>query len=318
MKEESLEARLLKSDAYKTLSQELTVHNHFQKRKWLVVNSCFYDDPKEKKIREIDIVATMGVGLKKKHGVTRVHAVAECKSMAGFHVIANDWCDTSNEEQCTISWFGSNKENREFLLHTLIDCDVPSESITYLMSKFDLWFPPYQPRSISHLEFEPYGEWSGCSGFKETNIGSEKDLDNSVIWRASQSLKSATTSFTNMHNEMQRHEFLTTFRAISKNEYPKNHSRLTKYFNEMVNLLDFYHPFIVTDAKLWISNGKGLKETGVLRLYEREIMDEISWWFDVVSYRNIEKYITGLCTHYESLARTKKWKDLCRNGWEGF
>lgn len=204
MIDEPLKSKLLKSDAFKSLSQEMIVQTQFQKTKWPVVNSCYYQDQKENKIREIDIVATTGMGLRRKYGVTRIHAVAECKSMSGFHVIANQWLDLTtedrivNEDPISFSWFGNQKGNREFVVKAMTDCEVPPESVLQLMADFDLWFYPNQPKEIWRLVFGTYGNWAGCSGFKETNIGSDKNLDNSVIWRASQALKSAVNSFANM------------------------------------------------------------------------------------------------------------------------
>lgn len=248
----------------------------------------------------------MGVGKRRNYGVTRVHAVGECKSMTGFHVISSEWKSSYEDDQYTFSWFGGIKENRDYLAKILIECEIPPASINYLMQKFDLWFPPNQPKSIFELQFDPFGGWPGCSGFKETSIGSEKDLDNSVIWRASLALKSAVTSFINLHNEEHRYDYLTTFRGTPKRSFPQNHKDLVKHFNKYVNIVDIYHPFIVTDANLWISDEKGLRKTDVLRIYERQIMDEIGWWFDVVTYKYAKEYVDGLCTHYIGEARKRR------------
>jgi hypothetical protein len=303
-----LKQKILSSEYYKSLKMEELVTAAFLGQGWSAINGCFYNDLKENKVREIDCVATYGASQKEEYGVVRIHIVLECKTMAGYHVIANQSLYQSEFYNVLYSWFGSHIMDKKYIIEQIEMVDLPKVTIKKIGKEINEWLYPNEPFRITKMMIDQFGEFDCHSSFREANVGNVKELDNSVIWRASQSLKSAIIAFKHERNEDSRNDIHSLIERIPKNSFIRDDLRadVIRKIESRTNLVDIYHPIIVTDASLFVSKNDDLVETNTIRLSETGIMSSYGWWYDVVASSYIEKYIADLCGYYKKEIEKRK------------
>jgi hypothetical protein len=75
------------------------------------------------------------------------------------------------------------------------------------------------------------------------------------------------------------------------------------------NYAHIYHPIIVTDASLWITEDGNTVSPEWVR-FARSKYGNTSWWCDVVNSKYINEYARNLATHYDAWFRKLKCESV--------
>lgn len=141
------------------------------------------------------------------------------------------------------------------------------------------------------------------SAFRETNVGTEKDVDASVLWRALLTLDSAVAA-----------EKIDTIRA-QVDQIARKASAASLLQESMtdaaeedildcVGFVAVYHPIVVVESRLWMSVGGELKEIQNCRFFRRD-GDQPDRWYDVVTLSSFPAFVSELTSHYDAQLRKR-------------
>lgn len=312
---EDVKTRLLKSDAVTSLRAEQEVVSAFKRLDWwFVEHAPYYRDKVTGKPREIDVLARRSWakegGRDSRHA--NLHVLIEVKSLKGYHLVfapeADDYCQS--HAQC--GWVGDVKDR---LPAVLSEGRVTPKLISQLTSRFSELAYPGGTIVVGSLRVQPPQAQVYATAFRETNIGSDKELDNSVLWKAIQGLSSALDSY----RQRQEDNFLSNLSLTLSWAVPegKDVAGLVEHdFTSSVRSVTLYHPAVVVDARLWVSRGEELDEVEHARVYVPSPEKYPARWFDVVTRRSVGQWIDQLTAHYSSQLQHPQeviWKESAKD-----
>jgi hypothetical protein len=306
---ENIKHKLAKSNAVITLSIEEKIRELLEEFGWYAVHSSYYKDFETKKYRELDVVANKRWRKyinERQEIFLHLSLLIECKSMDGFHVVFSKARSRPLQFQGTdlCSWIGqiSDKE-RKLIIETLSDNHYKPKEISQSLFKFEEIAYPDNGCRVFDLLVNPYPEIFCATSFRETNIGTEKDIENSVIWRAMQVVYSVAKS-------LKTKDFNSFISSLSieamlaeANEYDRINS-LYSTIDAGTSNVSLFHPIVITNAELWINEEKGLERVDWCRLYQHNSRGEVERWCDIVNSSGIDGYFRGVTDHYNSEAES--------------
>jgi hypothetical protein len=188
-----LTERLAKSQAVQSLVSEQRVQGVLRELGWTTQQSYFYRDTVTNKVREMDVVATQFWKSRrvKRYRIARLHLLVEVKSATGFHVVFSDASKQTVERSPDALWLGlEDRATRLQIAKSLEVGGLDADEISSVMGELTSMAYPRGRASIFHMHANAPNAPLKSSAFRETNIGTDKDLDNSVLWRAVQTLES--------------------------------------------------------------------------------------------------------------------------------
>lgn len=277
--------KLLKSSSLKSLIIESKVYNQLDKLSWQTEQSPFFIDSSSKKMRELDVKARKH--FTKDSYSCDVDILVECKSLRNYHIIANS--PTQDNGHFDFIWPGNyiyNKVNK--LDKLLFKYNFNTEESIYIKEKLEEYCIPNSTYRWLDYKLSPF-KIPTFNTYRETNINTTKDIDNSVIWKCVLSLQSAILA----HEEL----LLTNIEDSILESIHQDTSKLKKIekiiesLKDRSNHLYFIHPVIVVESKLWEFTKKGeLKELKYFRFNIQKFF-EGSLWVDIVNFEHIEEYL---------------------------
>ena len=280
-----IKKKLLSSDSIKSLIIESTVFKSFEKKGWQTEHSPYFLDSNSKKLRELDVKA-------RRYFTTEgyscdVDILVECKSLNNYHIIANNKSSPKNDFD--FIWTGNYLDN-DFnkLDELLLKYNFTPEEIIYIKEKVHEYCVPNHTYRWIDYKLEPF-EIPTYNAYRETNINTTKDIDNSVIWKCIMSLQSAI----NAHEE-----FLLVNIDYSINEnVHQEFSRIKKIeflIKDLIsrsNHLYYIHPIIVVESKLWeFNDNQDLEELKYFRLNIQHFFAD-GFWVDIVNFEHLDEYL---------------------------
>lgn len=298
--------RLEQSSALLSLRMERRICRELQQLKCRVTQSLYYDDPETGKARELDVLAEQIWERKLRSGNQRafLQILAECKSISGFHLVFSGQTESDQPILPHQHWIGSEDESAT---QRLITQGIRPEIRKRLLELFAKTTYPNGFMRTLRLRIIPPDIGLTCSAFRETNIKGEKELDNSVVWRASRALQSSFESLKRNILEGDLEWISPTWiNGYSEKEW-FSHSLST--IERRSRFLWLFHPILIVDCPLWLDSESGLKPIHWcrLRLHGFRTVGE-DWWFDVVTLEHIFEYLKILTQHYSSNLRRSKAK----------
>jgi hypothetical protein len=309
--EDSLRELLTKSESFNSLRQEQEIHETFANIGWRSVHGAYYKDLQTGKTREIDVIA-MQVWerrLRNSEQIIRVKVLVEAKSMKGFHLIFSDsrGIGYSGAEHCL--WFGYDEILQRRLKDELLEHGLAADQVSAGVKKFSEIAFPRDTALVSRLLIEPSPATHSSSAFRETNIANAKELDNSVLWRAGQSLFSAVASL----KEEVRHYHVEWIPVAI--EYAREHdihpvAEIGLGLKRHLNMVDIFHAVVVVDAQLWMQKSFGIERVPWCRFMQPDALGTPQWWFDVVDYESFSTFSRELTAYYRSTLRKMRSKLL--------
>lgn len=300
--------RLHATPAVASLRQEQHIVRLLEGAGWQVTHGYYYRDVATDKYRELDVVAKhfwSKRGSRRRNQSLVVEILCEIKSIRDFHIVfAPTTGDGRYDVRTYAEWFGYHEKR---LAATLDDAGASADVIGRLLMYFRraCFARGDEVGRPARMFIGPPGAEFRASAFRETNIGTEKDLDNSVLWRATQAVFSAISST--------RESFLShRFGEIADSIAYARHSKLDVAVSMVETDIDMgaehvqvIHPVVVVDARMWASNGETLTEIDSCRFIRRSREYEASWC-DVVTTANAEGYFKALTGYYEREARKRR------------
>ena len=296
---DDIKDRLLASDAVTSLMAEQEVVAAFKRSEWWdVQHGGYYRDRETGKLRELDVWARRswsGPGIDS--NVADLELFIEVKSLRDYHIVLAP--QPGGQDTLTQrAWFGHYQDR---LGQFLVDSGVQQELAARMVDRLrELAYPkPKQEMTVSKLVVSPPKAPVYATAFRETNVGKEKELDQSVLWRAIQALTSAVESSRERRDAL----FLDALKgqinvALEDDEDPA--PAIERELARAVRYVTIFHPVVVVDARLWVSRGDRLEEIdhGRFTVDERDRFPRR--WFDIVTRRSFPDWITSLTEHYRS------------------
>lgn len=300
-----LEKKLLSSTAIVTAKMESNVCRSCNALNWKAMQGIYYQDLNHTKYRELDVCATQ----KWKYNEDNNQAISislnilvEVKTMAGYHLIfdtldsdplpnfQSDYCDwvgySVDDKKSKIANLLANEGIHQDNIHSIIDAIYNAGYPDGSMKLWQLLIDPSKSKYFS-------------GSFRETNIGSEKELDNSVLWKACQSLWSSIESFveSNFQNYLSDLE-VDALVARQTNNYE---SWFELSIENRSSFASLFHPVVVTEAQLWrlSSSGEEIEQIDSTRLFFRDHKGHTIRWFDVVHIESFDSWIADTTQQYE-------------------
>ena len=156
---------------------------------------------------------------------------------------------------------------------------------------------PNEVAILANVMIDPPPASHLASAYRETNIGNTKNLDNSVLWRASQALYSAFRSL-----KQGLLDFHTEGIISSLEDKTLPHSNIEKdiltWFDYHIHMLDIFHPVVVTDSMLWLKDELSVKQIEWCRFVQLSPNSIVTFWFDVVRHPYFDNYAKEVSSYY--------------------
>lgn len=294
--------KLLGSEAVITSKMEADVCKKCLDNNWTALQGIYYKDLTHSKFRELDVSAIQKwKSTSIDNGLVNINILVEVKTMSGYHLIfdnldskpslhfqSNGYCD----------WVGYSINEQKRKIYDILDIHGVNKALhPEIVDKLsDEAYPDGSVR-IRGLIINPSKSDFNAGSFRETNIGSEKELENSVLWKASQSLWSSIESFKHDKFENFLADFDTDVLLARQEDSDSWYTESMKMHSSSASL---YHPVIVTGAKLWSINGSSdkLESIGSTRLYIRDNHGHVIRWFDIVNMDFFDTWIKDATKQY--------------------
>jgi hypothetical protein len=303
---EDLENRLKNSDAFSSLVMESKIHKLVANAGWDCIRSPYYKDVVTGKDKEIDLIGIQRHEIKNETGVTfstELALLIECKSLSGYHIIADGefYVYGWESEMLQQVWCGFEAESRSSRISVILDKSLLTEQGKTKMLDFlkPLFYPDdnalYRglvPDPLPVMRFP---------AFRETNIGSSKELENSVLWKSFMALNAAGESFSQFHWDRVEDEFLTYCQMEQNSPYFLEYLPRSYQFRTMAHHIGI-HKILVIDADMWKANDP-IQPLPYFRFLQRNVYGILKQWIDVVNMRCFEEYINKLGTYYSTFYR---------------
>lgn len=310
-KNEELANALLNSNAFNSLSIEGEVFEIVSKYFPRASQSPYFTDVDTGKLREIDIVAKVRYGdTKKKRSYCSVYFIIECKSNKNFNIIASgrDLILDQYIPDCAI-WAGEDVNNRfeksrKLLARFFLDNDYINECLQVLT---DIFYRKDGSRRTLGAEPRIFSDIFSYPSFRETNIKDEKDIDNSVLWRAFQSLSSAQESFRQAVWTTYEEAILTFGEHKVNNKLYMLELDLEDTLGHLACSIDIIQKIVVIDSPLWKrTNNNTIEPVKYFRLLRQKIgMDHMDF-VDVINRQYFSEYMEMVNRHYLKIQKEKK------------
>lgn len=303
----TLENKISENISFKSFQAERRVADILSRSKWESTHGLFYVDLQTNKHRELDVVAHQ-VWNRTHRDVEqrcRITLLIEVKSMSGFHLLLSEHPATSQDFYQHIHWFGDPSGKYAELSQQLNEIGVDPKKILALTEKLHGYAYPRQHARMWSMMVRPQPV-AAFTSFRETNLGGEKDLDNSVFWRASQNLRSAHMSIA---KEIRCGHLETLIGAAEYEARSKNWlDSMLWWASQQVCIVDIIHPIVVTDAMIWATTPEGVKKRDYARFGTHTYTGLMDWWCDLVNSDHIEEYVNKLTSYYRKRLRSARAK----------
>lgn len=291
---------LKNSEAYKSLRDEKTVASQLKKIGWKVVQSPYYLDDKTKKLREIDVIASKR-WRKKTSGkdlTATVKIFVEVKSNSGFHILLSGMTNNSYSFGSNEHWMGYDNKSQDRIENMLSRFQMDNEDVLNFTHHIEkIAFPDYTMQT-SELRLKPPQEKECFSAFRETNGKKEKDLDNSVLWRAALALQSSVTSSKEETNKSLVIDLKTDLEVARRDneDFTSNTSTIESHACS----IDFYLPIVVSQSRIWSSEAHEPRELKWARINQLDVYGDADNWFELVNILYLEEYLELRTKYFEN------------------
>jgi len=302
MVDNDLVSKIKTSSAFRQFCDERKLASAFINGGWVAHHGAFYQDPITSKSREIDLLASQvwRANHGSRDGWVRLTVMGEAKSMVGFHLLLSSVAENTESESRMCLWVGELWQSPAIFGQVLSVCSVADDDDKREAREAFLRFcyPGEDVARVSPYLLKP-PKLPLVSAFRETNVASEKDLDASVFWRAVQALQSCVLSV----STDTKHRYLELTQLAHETAVADRVDELGAVLNEAKDCacqVDILHPFVVTDAKLWVLDDGELREIPSARFVRRELNSHSGFWCDVVTREHLANYVDSLSLHYQS------------------
>jgi hypothetical protein len=299
---DNLSRRLLESEAVKSLASELRIADQLRKLGWATSHGSFFVDPITDKLRETDVLAKRfwhrGHDLK----TPKIHLdlIIEVKAIRGYHLVFAPSSFSPSYAPIEREWIGYAAERgvpRTRLVRALERADVGSSDIPLIMGRlFDMAYPEGF-MVVGDFVIDPPPAPFAASAFRETNIGGQKDIGASVLWKAVQALNAFVRHATTSYLE----GCCDSIELISDYARSRGLNLVDEVVDELADMvlrLRLFHPIVVIDAALWALDGECVERLPWCRFHQMNADGLVSTWCDIVQSESLDSYLETITVHY--------------------
>lgn len=298
-----LTEKITASPAARSLLMEMSVAEALERHGWLATQSSYYTDIEEGKVREVDVVGKRSGKVARKLGATDtcVSMVIECKSVKDYHFLFVKFGKDNVVYPLALQGVVWGRPGyRDRVMDAISQLLFDGKEMTQIAEHYDDRFLRFEALDESVMLDPPHAPFQ-ATAFRETNIATERALDNSVLWKSGQTLASAIQSLV-------AQDFAFEMVAIAS-----GHKTAQIYGHDMVEAVItgidelnenafLYHPVVVLDGNLWAIDANGTSRLDWCRVRLFEALGDLGeWWFDVVSIDHLEPYLQLATEHYDRL-----------------
>ncbi len=297
-----LEQKLLAATGTLSLQDERRICSVLEHLKWTAVHGPFYVDGTQAKDREIDVVGYQFWKRDLKRGEERyhVHMIVEAKTMKDYHILASAPRRPATRLHETRYWLGYDREFMPELKRRLRTAGVDPDTVVKCSTDFaNQAFPEGHAVVRKLLRIEPPPAQHVASTFRETNTSNERDLDSSVLWKASVTLRAAFRALVADRRDYHSGWIATT------DEADLVHLNLDA-IDKHVRMVDYFLPIVVIRSHLWMVGDATVTEIPWFRFVQLNHRGTTDWWFDVVREDYFKAYAAGATRHYSKELRQVK------------
>lgn len=296
----TIEKKISRSEAFKSLRSEMKVAECLERYGWNVRHSPYYIDPKTGKAREIDVTgsAYWNKPLKSGQLSVRVNLFVEVKSNSDFHILCAGPSGKQSSFNANEHWLGYSEETMDRIESSLHNFNLNFDSVKKILHHVEKIAFPRSTMRTSSLRIAPPPATALFSAFRETNGSGEKDLDNSVLWRAVQALRSAVQGSQADLIDALESDLETDLEAARRTKEPIERALFS--VESHACRLNLYLPIVVLQSRIWSAHADEPHELKWVRLVQYDTFGGTSGWVDVVNDRHFEQYIHEISKHFVS------------------
>lgn len=306
MNDTSIEKRLLGSPAFLSLAAEQRVKRVLEAQGWHAEHGTFYRDLSTRKPREIDVTArrTWEIPRKTRDRTLSLDLLIEVKSAKGFHLLFTPGPSLRAGGSHQRFWIGSEHAPRKRFLRDLSRFLNKEQLGTVGRRLNSIAYPREIAAPIAVMVDPPSAEWESTA-FRETNVGSEKELDNSVMWRSGQALRSAFRAFCDTEY---RRAFEWTWGDLRYDPEAQADpvGCVLGNFRWQVQRVAQFHPIVVIESELWIARDTDVTRVPWCRFTQVDRSGGAHWWWDVVHSDSFAMYASALTLGYDKALRRSR------------
>jgi hypothetical protein len=198
MEQQEIVNKLFNSEAIASLDIEKAATSILQKHKWNTIRSPYYIDTNTGKYRELDIIGNYRYvrGFGKALFISSIALLVECKSLKNSHIVVDGDNTFKDDDSCDRIDLLEDYSKRYIKITRILNkTNLDEDTKMKLLRLLEKWSFPRGYSTLTNYKPETYNSISRFSAFRETTIGTTKDLDNSVLWKSFLSLKSASDGY---------------------------------------------------------------------------------------------------------------------------
>lgn len=298
------------SDAYKSLRAEQDVAACLVRLGWRTTQGPYYLDGKSEKPRELDIAACGYWRKARKAGdlVARVNLFIEVKSNSDFHILCAGPTAMPIAFESNEHWIGYSEETRKKAEEQLSKFQLTRQEVLNFLHHVEKIAFPKDKMRTSVLRLRPPPVEHCFSAFRETNGKSDKELDNSVLWRAVSALRSAVTSAQVEQIDSLVTDLGTDLEVARRLQLPFKSA--TGTIESHACRINIYLPIVVIQSRIWSARTADPEELRWVRLIQFGTYGNTQHWVDVVNFNYLEDYLNMQSQYFERTfrrARAKRW-----------
>lgn len=296
-----LKVKLRKSDSLRSLRMEYEVGGKLQEYGWTVRQSPYYTDLQQTKLREIDVMAEQRWMISRGEGqedFLNLHLVVECKSAKNFHLLFGPETGPHFSDRMYRAWLGDEENDR--LAQVLTAAELTDPQVKTLLERFDQISAPEGSYRHPAWDIGPIGPSFRASSYRETNTGTDRTEDGSVLWGAIMSLKSAVENRmkTSLDWKLKSMNHAVVWAKKDLDELDiEMAGHLESDFIDAVKEMHVFHPVVVIDSRLWKARPDDIEEIDWCR-FKLSILGGKDWWCDVVHSSRFAAYGNAVTKHY--------------------
>lgn len=299
----TLHDRLRTSVSVQSLKAEQELAALLQKHRWNVSHGWFYADPNTEKIRELDVSARKGWWRKSSRDqFAGVNILCEVKTARDFHLVFAPDINTHRRALVSAhrSWIGFNK--KEFAKALEHAAAAPDDVLNLLKDFDELSLTKDEMLVASELMVDPSEASFSSSAYRETNIGGDRELEASVLWKGMQAALSAMASMKARFVEYRLDDIVGPVEWAHRLDRSVR-DMVRDELEEALHRVEHYQAVVVIDAKLWALERARLREIPWCRFFLAGT-DHPELWCDVVNRSQAANYFGQITRHYNKQFRS--------------
>jgi len=289
-----LGTKLRLSRSIESLAAEQTVAAELNELGWCASHGMFYVDPVTAKSRELDVIAYQIWQTDEPEMACTIRTLIECKSAKDFHLVFASTPQNMSRNILTSWWIGDPLVTSE-VFSALGSSGIGAMELAELRHECD---------AMVHLSdsLDPLPLRTSRVGttFRETSIGGEKDLENSVLWRAILTLRSASDALRLRQTETRKEQLVRAALDARIDGRPIR-AELQAEFQMLLSHREYYQRVVVIESTLWILSDGALVRVPWCRFEQRDAWDKAYEWVDVVTREAFRDYAQQFTSQFANI-----------------